>query len=128
MKCPRCWTDKAYTHPVPGWKGLLLAVLMRMPMKCHHCYHKFSVFWFSRSASGTAPNARLNNARPIGVSYAAQHYAAMRQETIRPFVSQGTQPSRTSFSVNRDAVERQKTTGASLLVFHRHSLPFASGH
>jgi hypothetical protein len=86
MKCPRCWTDKAYTHPVPGWKGLLLAVLMRMPMKCHHCYHKFSVFWFFTLGKRTQPPQMhaSNNARPIGVSYAAQHYAAMRQETIRP--------------------------------------------
>jgi len=47
MKCPVCWADKAYVHPVNGWKALLYHVLMIVPLKCHHCYHKFSVSWFA---------------------------------------------------------------------------------
>jgi len=45
MRCPRCWTDNAFMRDVHGWGGVLLACLLLVPMKCHHCYHKFSVFW-----------------------------------------------------------------------------------
>ena len=47
MKCPACWTEKAYVREVEGWKGVLLAWLLLRPMQCHHCYHEFTVFWLS---------------------------------------------------------------------------------
>ena len=47
MKCPACWTEKAYVREVEGWKGVLLAWLLLRPMQCHHCYHKFTVHWIS---------------------------------------------------------------------------------
>jgi hypothetical protein len=47
MKCRACWAEKAFQRPVPGWPGVLLTCLLRVPLKCHHCYHKFSVSWFS---------------------------------------------------------------------------------
>jgi len=43
MKCPSCWAEKAYVRRVKGWKGVLLACLFMRPMKCHHCYHTFTV-------------------------------------------------------------------------------------
>ncbi|MGQ9574451.1 MAG: hypothetical protein ACUVUC_03970 [Thermoguttaceae bacterium] len=46
MKCPRCWTQKAYVRRIAGWKGVVLACLLLRPMRCHHCYHKFVVPWF----------------------------------------------------------------------------------
>ena len=45
MKCRRCWAEKAYLREVKGWKGVLLACLWLVPMKCHHCYHRFVAFW-----------------------------------------------------------------------------------
>jgi len=47
MKCRACWAEKAFQRPVPGWPGVLLTCLLRVPLKCHHCYHKFTVSWFS---------------------------------------------------------------------------------
>lgn len=45
MKCPRCWTEKAFRHRRQDWKARLLAAVTLVPMKCHHCYHKFHVLW-----------------------------------------------------------------------------------
>jgi len=47
MKCRACWSDKAYIREVKGFQGMLLSWLLRVPLKCHHCYHKFTVSWFS---------------------------------------------------------------------------------
>ena len=47
MKCPRCWAEKAYVRKVGGLKGFLLDCLLLVPLKCHHCYHKFTVSWFA---------------------------------------------------------------------------------
>ena len=47
MKCPKCWTEKAYRHPQQGWKARLLMCLSLVSMKCHHCYHKFHTPWFA---------------------------------------------------------------------------------
>ena len=44
MKCPACWTEKAYRRQCSGWKGKLLAAALLLPMKCHHCYHRFYAF------------------------------------------------------------------------------------
>lgn len=46
MKCPRCWSDKAYVRRVKPWKRILLGCLFLVPMRCHHCYHNFAVLWF----------------------------------------------------------------------------------
>lgn len=45
MKCPRCWAEKAYAHPVEGWKGILLDCLLLTRMKCRHCFHKYTIPW-----------------------------------------------------------------------------------
>jgi hypothetical protein len=44
--CPKCWTEKAYYHLPQDSKSKLLSWLFMVPMKCHHCYHKFHVLWF----------------------------------------------------------------------------------
>ena len=46
MKCPRCWAEKAYMRKATGFQGLLLSCALLVPMKCHHCYHKFVLSWF----------------------------------------------------------------------------------
>jgi len=78
MKCPRCWTEKAYLRRVSGWKGTLLACLLLRPMKCLHCYHQFVVPWvFTLGKQVTAPPPRIApSKRAAGLSYAAQQCAA----------------------------------------------------
>jgi len=78
MKCPRCWTDKAYVRTVGGSQQLLLRCALRVPMKCQHCYHKFTVSWFATIGQQIRPpTLRIapitRGSRP---SYAARHFAA----------------------------------------------------
>ena len=44
MKCPACWTEKAYLRQTKGWKAAVLKAAMLLPMKCQHCYHSFYAF------------------------------------------------------------------------------------
>jgi hypothetical protein len=43
MKCRACWTDKAYERPATTWREIAMTWLGFVPLKCQHCYHKFSV-------------------------------------------------------------------------------------
>jgi hypothetical protein len=57
-----------------------MGLVLLVPMKCQHCYHKFSVSWFSTIGKPIhAPMLRIapmtRGARP---SHAARHYAATR--------------------------------------------------
>ncbi len=45
MKCPHCWTDKAYLRTYHGWLEVALGCLAFRPMKCNHCYQRFMVHW-----------------------------------------------------------------------------------
>ena len=91
MKCPRCWANKAYRHPIKGVKGLLLRLLLLVPMKCHHCYYKFAVFWLRTIGQATRPpSTRPSPAAPTGPSYAARHrslqHRASHSDHPRPAV------------------------------------------
>ena len=44
MKCPACWAEKAYVRRSKGWLDWALRVLLILPMRCHHCYHRFYTF------------------------------------------------------------------------------------
>ena len=81
MKCPRCWTEKAYVRPVGTLKGALLSCLLLFPMKCRHCYHKFTVHWLSTIGKQIhAPVLRIAPiTRDAGPTLAARHYAATRR-------------------------------------------------
>lgn len=69
MKCPKCWTEKAYLRPVKGWMGMLLSCLLLVPLKCHHCYHKFCVFWFFTLGQRLEPpTMQVTPRRPRGES------------------------------------------------------------
>ena len=90
MKCPRCWTEKAYLRRVLGWKGMLLGCLLLRPMKCQHCYHQFVVPWFlTLGKQVTAPMPRIApSKRAVGLSYAAQQCATRKlpsgQTPVKP--------------------------------------------
>jgi hypothetical protein len=45
MKCRACWCDKAYEQPLPRWRRGAWRLVLVVPMKCHHCYHRFRMFW-----------------------------------------------------------------------------------
>jgi hypothetical protein len=83
MKCPRCWTDKAYVRPVSVWKDALLSCLFLVPMKCQHCYHKFTIPWlFTIGKQIRPPVLRIAPvSRDVGPSFAARHYAATRKRS-----------------------------------------------
>jgi hypothetical protein len=85
MKCPCCWAEEAYVRRVPRWKRILLACALLRPMKCHHCYHKFSVFWFFTLGKQVTPPTLpfVRRHRGVGPSYAARHFAAARSKTGR---------------------------------------------
>ena len=80
MKCPRCWTEKAYVRPVSPVKRFLFSIALLVPMKCQHCYHKFTTWWFFTIGKQIEPPVlRIAPAsRQPGPSYAAKHYAATR--------------------------------------------------
>ena len=85
MKCPRCWTEKAYLRHVPGWKGVALACLLLRPLKCHHCYHKFVAWWFRTVGQQLHPPVlRKPTVRPGGRSYAAEVQKAPLGHRVRP--------------------------------------------
>lgn len=76
MKCPVCWAEKAYVRDVRGWRRILLACLLTVPMKCHHCFHKFHVPWFLTIGKTLVPPAAPPpKQRPRGTSQAAKHHA-----------------------------------------------------
>jgi hypothetical protein len=86
MKCPRCWTEKAYVRPVGRAKSTLLSCLMLVPMKCRHCYHTFTILWFF--TIGKQVNPPVLRIAPIsreaGPTLAARHFAATRQRALGP--------------------------------------------
>ena len=43
MKCPACWAEKAFRRPIRTFADRLLQCLTIVPMRCHHCYHRFRV-------------------------------------------------------------------------------------
>jgi hypothetical protein len=73
MKCPVCWAEKAYVRKVQGWKSLLYQLAWLVPLKCHHCYHKFVVSWFSTIGRTIHP-PKIRRTAPVdtGPAYAAR--------------------------------------------------------
>jgi hypothetical protein len=96
MKCPRCWSDKAYVRSTSAWQQVLMSCLLLVPMKCRHCYHKFTVFWlFTLGKQVRAPTLRIAPAsREAGPSYAARHYAATHRRAATALSGEEGRPQR----------------------------------
>lgn len=66
MKCPRCWTDKAYLRTSRGWLEALLGCLAFRPMRCTHCFHTFMVHWlFTIGQRVDPPVLRVTRHGPV---------------------------------------------------------------
>jgi hypothetical protein len=80
MKCRACWTDKAYRREVSGWRRLACTWLGMVPLKCHHCYHKFTVPWPLTIGKRLSPPAMKIHAATVTASgqrqFAAQNAQA----------------------------------------------------
>lgn len=83
MKCPRCWSPKAYRNPAKGWKGLLWSCLLLVPMKCHHCYHKFVVFWFATFGQTISPPVAKRARTTPETAYITQFETGRRADRAR---------------------------------------------
>jgi hypothetical protein len=70
-KCPRCWAPKAYVDQRSDWRETLLSYLFVVPMKCHHCYHRFRSPWFATFGKRLDPLPKLRIApETVGKSLA----------------------------------------------------------
>ena len=88
MKCRACWADKAYIREVAGWRGVVCSWLGLVPLKCHHCYHKFSLPWFMTIGKRLTPPAMKLG--PVPVSTLGQKPALVHpQQTDQNTPGQG---------------------------------------
>lgn len=85
MKCPRCWTERAYVHESPGWKDALWALLFLRPMKCAHCYCRFFAFrpltWGKQLHPPVLRPSKIRSNRP---SYAQLQQAGTKSAGSEP--------------------------------------------
>ena len=85
MKCRACWAEKAYVRQVSGWKGWLMAGLLLVPLKCHHCYHKFTVHWlFTLGKRLTPPPLHVTPAEATVGRESPARNAPMSRNSNRP--------------------------------------------
>ena len=42
MKCPSCWSEKAYRRKSKQLSSRTMAALGIVALQCRHCYHEFS--------------------------------------------------------------------------------------
>ena len=77
MKCPACWSEKAYLRDAEGWKARLLSICgVAAPMRCHHCYHRFWVPWILAWGKQVRPRKKkMPTETPPRLSYAAKYLA-----------------------------------------------------
>jgi hypothetical protein len=76
MKCPVCWSNKAYYRQPRGWIDRLPRLLLLVPLKCHHCFHKFHVPWFLTWGKELEPPVmRQASDAPTRPSVAQRHFA-----------------------------------------------------
>jgi len=74
MKCPVCWSEKAYRREARSWRDVLAQCLLLVPFKCHHCFHRFYVPWFRTLGQIVNPPATATPDRqPVGISEARRH-------------------------------------------------------
>ena len=90
MKCPACWSEKAYLRNSSGIHGLLVDLFLLSPLKCHHCYHKFSVLWFMTLGKEIHPPKLIRLAPETGrprPSIAASSVRSIKTSSDEPMVS-----------------------------------------
>jgi hypothetical protein len=81
MKCPECWADRAYRRKTKGLKEVVLSYLFLVPMRCHHCYHKFFVFLpLNWGKQFDAPAPRAPSKAPTRPSHAFLAVEAQRAQ------------------------------------------------
>jgi hypothetical protein len=74
MKCRACWADKAYVRQARGWREIVMTWLGFVPLKCQHCYHKFSVLrLFTFGQQLTPPVRKTALAQPESPGRAYPH-------------------------------------------------------
>ena len=79
---PSLLDREGYVRPVGTMKSALLTCLLLVPMKCRHCYHKFTVFWLftiGKQIHGPPVLRIAPISRDAGPTVAARHYAATRR-------------------------------------------------
>ncbi len=98
MKCPACWSEKAYLRDAQGWKARLLFICgVAIPMRCHHCYHRFWVPWILTWGKQVRPPERkIPTKTPPRLSYAAQYLAEQQDPQPASDVPQDAQRPRRS--------------------------------
>lgn len=94
MKCPRCWSDKAYVQKATGWRRLIYPCLLLVPLRCHHCYEEFVVSWFQTLGKQvTPPRLRMvGSGMPARPSYAARHFADQQLGPGSPVATSSHEP------------------------------------
>ncbi len=95
MKCPTCWTEKVYLRIVKGWKARLLQTFgLAVPMRCHHCYHRFWVPWFLTIGKQLKPPERIVTAEGTRLSYAARYLQEQQGRQADADALQAPEPER----------------------------------
>ncbi len=81
MKCPECWADRAYRRKAKNLKEVVLSYLLLIPMRCHHCYHKFFALWpLTLGKQLDPPAPRVRSTAPARPSYASLDIEAQRAQ------------------------------------------------
>ena len=93
MRCPCCWSDKAYVRRVGIGTRILLSCCLLIPVRCRHCCHKFVVLWFSTIGKNLQPPTRLR-IDPIHRRTGPSHAAAMRDRDSSAGISIPKRPRR----------------------------------
>ena len=76
MKCPVCWSEKAYRRDAQSWTDALMECFLFVPFKCHHCFHKFYRHRFLTIGKEVRPPAPPKPVRrPSGMTQAQKHLA-----------------------------------------------------
>lgn len=63
MQCPRCWSARLHVRHVGIGRRILLGLALLVPIRCEHCFHKFTVSWFSTFGGRIGPPSRGSHRR-----------------------------------------------------------------
>ncbi len=63
MECPHCRSARLHVRHVGIGRRVLLGLGLLVPIRCEHCFHKFTVSWFSTLGGRIGPPARGSRRR-----------------------------------------------------------------